>query len=188
MPPSLFPADHNDPGLQAQNSLTAPGNLPLDRYSVRNIDSLNPLESAVLSSLDPVQIQAIHHLIDQVVIHDRNQRSIDPKFDQNQLTNDQVFSNKKQKSKLIDIRFIIDLIFSRFYVVLLVGKDIRKGRRSYPVKGITKVGNIIAAFILIISINLLISAFFILGLYLLKSSLSINLFPGHFSEQIESLK
>jgi len=186
LPPSSS-ADSNDADLQAQHSPTAPGNSPANRYSMSNINDLNQLGSATLSTLDTSQIQAIHTLIDQAVMHDRNQRSIDPRLSQNQLTNDQVFASKKQRSKLIDIRFIVDLIFSRFYVVLLVGKDIRKERRSYPVKGITKIGNLIAAFILIISINLLISAFVALGLYLLKSSLDINLFPGHFSEQIESL-
>lgn len=122
------------------------------------------------------------------MMNEPDHRSVEFKSRQDQLANNQVFAIQSNRSKLIDFRFIIDLIFSRFYVVLLVGKDIRKGQRSYPVKGITKVGNMIAAFILIVAINLLISAVLLLGLYLLKSALGINLLPGHFSDQIEMLK
>ncbi len=95
---------------------------------------------------------------------------------------------RNRKSKLIDIRFIIDLLFSRFYVVLMVGKDVRKGQRRYPLTRATKAGNMVAAFILIVAMNLLISAVVLLSFYLFKSALGINLMPGHFSEQLEILK
>ena len=186
MSQSSSSADSLDPNLKARNSPTTPSSLP-DSQSVDKNDYLKHLAPTVLSSLDSSQIQAIHNLIDQVVINDRKQRSIVPKSDQNQSIK-QAFSSKNKKTKLIDIRFIINLIFSRFYVVLLVGKDIRKEQRSYPIKGITKAGNMITAFVLIISINLLISAVVLLGLYLLKSALGIDLFPGHISDQIEKLE
>lgn len=151
-------------------------------------DIFNQLDPSVLSSLDKSQIQAIQTFIDRAIKNDQNQRSVDTKINQNQLSKDQVFSRKKRRSKLIDIRFVIDMIFSRFYVVLLVGKDIRKDQRSYPIAKVTRIGNVIAAIILIVTINLLISAFFLLGFYLLKSALNIDLMPGHFSDQIDAIK
>ncbi|WP_299409408.1 hypothetical protein [Acaryochloris sp. IP29b_bin.148] len=174
------------PGEQSSSDITAQR---LDNSSgpshPRNY--LHELEPAILTSLDTAQTQAIQTLINQVISDQSRSRPIEPQSTQNQRTNNQIFSEQKSRSKLIDIRFIIDLIVSRFYVVILVGKDVRKDRRSYPVHGITKVGNIIAASILIIAINLFISAFLLLGLYLLKSALGIDLLPGHFSDQIEKI-
>ncbi len=155
------------------------------QISLHQTDPLRQLEPTILSSLNSTQIQAIQNLISQTICSDQNQKYTDSKSSQHPWSTGQELSAKKQRSKLIDIRFVIDLIFSRFYVVLLVGKDIRKGRRQYPVKGVTKIGNMIAAFIMIVAINLLISAFFLLGLYLLKSALDIDLLPGHFSDQLE---
>jgi predicted secreted protein len=81
--------------------------------------------------------------------------------------------------KLIDLRFAIDLIFTRYFVVLMIGKDMRKKQRQHQVNGIAKVANVIAAILLIIAMSLLISAVTILILYLIKSALGIDLFPGH---------
>lgn len=88
----------------------------------------------------------------------------------------------KPATKLIDLRFIIDLIFTRYFVVLLIGKDIRKQQRQYPVNGITKIANIIVAILLIIAMSLLISSVTILIVYLIKSSLGIDLMPGHITD------
>ncbi|TYQ31623.1 hypothetical protein [Pseudanabaena sp. UWO310] len=81
--------------------------------------------------------------------------------------------------KLIDLRFAIDVIFTRYFVVLMIGKDRRKQQRSYEVNGITKFANVVAAILLIIAMSLLISTVTILILYLIKSALGIDLFKGH---------
>lgn len=91
----------------------------------------------------------------------------------------------KPSPKIVDLRFTVDLILSRFYIVLFVGKERRIGRRSHPVTRVTKLGNIVAAFILLLCLNLLISTFIFLLLYLLKSALGINLFEGHLIDQIK---
>ncbi len=88
----------------------------------------------------------------------------------------------KPSPKLIDLRFIIDLIFIRYFVVLWIGKDNRKQQRQYEVHGIAKIANIIIAILLIIAMSLLISSITILILYLIKSTLGIDLFKGHITE------
>ncbi len=92
-----------------------------------------------------------------------------------------------QRPKLIDIRFGVDLVVTRFYVVLMVGKDRRDQNRPYAVKGWTKLGNTLAAVLLLLGANLAISGFIVLSLYLLKSMLGINLMPGHFAEYLKPL-
>lgn len=84
--------------------------------------------------------------------------------------------------KLIDLRFVIDIVFARYFVVLMVGRDIRKQQRHYQVSGITKIANIIAAILLVIAMSLLISSVTILVIYLIKSALGIDLFPGHITK------
>ncbi len=81
--------------------------------------------------------------------------------------------------KIIDLRFIVDLILIRYFVVLLIGRDMRKQQRQYQVNGITKFANIVMAVVLIIAMSLLISSVTILIVYLIKSSLGIDLLPGH---------
>jgi predicted secreted protein len=81
--------------------------------------------------------------------------------------------------KIIDLRFVVDLVFTRYFVVLLIGKDRRKQQRQHQVSGIAKVANVIAAIVLIIAMSLLISAVTLLILYLIKSALGIDLFKGH---------
>jgi hypothetical protein len=92
-----------------------------------------------------------------------------------------------QRPKLIDIRFAVDLVFTRFYIVLMVGKDRRDQRRTHSVQGLTKVGNMIAAVLLLLGVNLTISAFLVLSFYLIKSMLGINLTPGHLEEYFKAL-
>jgi hypothetical protein len=92
-----------------------------------------------------------------------------------------------QRPKLIDIRFGVDLVVTRFYVVLMVGKDRRDHNRTHAVNGWTKLGNTLAAVLLLLGANLAISGFIVLSLYLLKSMLGINLLPGHFAEYFKRL-
>lgn len=84
--------------------------------------------------------------------------------------------------KIIDLRFVVDLVFTRYFVVLMIGKDRRKQQRHYEVSGVTKVANIIGAILLVIAMSLLISAMTFLLLYLLKSSVGIDLFAGHITD------
>ena len=93
----------------------------------------------------------------------------------------------KTSPKIVDLRFDIDLVFSRFYIVLLVGKERRKGKRHYVTHGITKVGNFIAAVFLLIGLNLMVSLFIGLFFYLLKSAVGIDLFrQSHIIDQIKN--
>ncbi|MEB3281783.1 MAG: hypothetical protein VKK42_22955 [Lyngbya sp.] len=121
---------------------------------------LNKIHPQVLSSLNTKQIAAIRDILDEAI--------------------------PKKSPKIVDLRLTVDLIISRFYLVLLVGKERRKGQREYPVPGITRIGNLIAATLLLIGINLLISLFIFLLLYLIKSALGIDLFSGeHLIDQLK---
>ena len=92
-----------------------------------------------------------------------------------------------QRPKLIDIRFAVDLVLTRFYIVLMVGKDRRDRRRTHSVQGLTKIGNMITAVLLLLGVNLAISAFLVLSFYLIKSMLGINLMSGHLAEYFNAL-
>lgn len=94
----------------------------------------------------------------------------------------------KQSPKIVDLRFTIDLIISRFYFVFLVGKDRRKKQRRYVTEGVSKIGNLIAVVILLIGLNLLISSFIILFVYLSKTFLGIDIIDGlHFSDVVKMI-
>ncbi|MCU0524346.1 MAG: hypothetical protein MUF72_05930 [Elainella sp. Prado103] len=91
----------------------------------------------------------------------------------------------KPAPKLVDLRFGVDLIASRFYVVLLVGKDRRRQRRSYLPEPMVRVGNGIAAVVLLLGLNLLISLIIFLLAYLVKSAVGIDLFPdSHLADHL----
>ncbi len=91
----------------------------------------------------------------------------------------------KPSPKIVDFRFTVDLIFSRFYVVLFVGKDRRRKQRHQVTEGISRIGNAIAAVILLLAANLVISALILLFAYLFKSAIGLNFFPGHISESFK---
>ncbi len=93
----------------------------------------------------------------------------------------------KPSPKIVDFRFTVDLIFSRFYVVLFVGKDRRRKQRHQVTEGISRIGNAIAAVILLLAANLVISALILLFAYLFKSAVGLNFFPGHISESFKKL-
>ena len=81
--------------------------------------------------------------------------------------------------KIVDLRFTIDLLLARYFIVLWVGKDRRQAKRSYPRSRLTVVANKIAVVVVLIGCNLAISGSVMLVLYLLKCSLGMNLLPGH---------
>ena len=88
--------------------------------------------------------------------------------------------------KLVDLRFDIDLLMSRFYIVLFVGKDRRQKRRSHLPPFLTHIGNLAVATALLLSINILISICLFILLYLVKSALNIDIIPGaHLAEHLQ---
>lgn len=88
--------------------------------------------------------------------------------------------------KLVDLRFSIDALISRFYVVLLIGKDRRRQQRVFFPEPVSRIGNIIAAAVLLMGLNLLISLVIFLLAYLLKSAAGIDLVPnGHLIDQLK---
>ncbi len=89
--------------------------------------------------------------------------------------------------KLVDLRFTVDLIITRYFVVLLLGKDRRSKKRNYIPEKVSKMGNIITATVILISLNLFIIGTILLGLYLLKSVVGINFFSGHISDTVEDI-
>lgn len=90
--------------------------------------------------------------------------------------------------KLVDLRFTVDLIFSRFYIVLFVGKDRRSKKRAYFQNKLVRIGNFIAAVILLLGVNLVISASVILVAYLLKSAIGIDIFAHqHLSDVVKDI-
>jgi hypothetical protein len=98
-----------------------------------------------------------------------------------------VFNKKGEKQpKLVDIRFVIDLVLTRFYIVLLVGKDQRTQSRNYPLSQLLKLGNIITAILLLLGTNLVISACIVLVLYLTKAAFGYDFLPGHINETLKS--
>jgi hypothetical protein len=120
---------------------------------------LEKIEPHILVGFNPEQLQAITFALEQAI--------------------------PKPSPKIVDLRFAVDLIFSRFYVVLFVGKDRRRKQRKYTPKGISKIGNIFTAVILLIGINLVFSAFILLVAYLFKSAIGIDFFSGHISETLK---
>jgi hypothetical protein len=123
---------------------------------------LQRLDPEILNSLTAKQIEAIATLLSQITL-----------------------GSSAQRPKVIDIRFVVDLIVTRFYLVLLVGKDQRQRKRSRRLTGITKIGNAIAAVLLLVAANLVISAIIGLSAYLIKSALGIDLLPGHFARYLQ---
>jgi hypothetical protein len=82
--------------------------------------------------------------------------------------------------KLVDLRFTIDLLVSRYFIVLMVGKDRRRTLRSVPVSRLTQLGNWVVAVVLLLGFNLALSTSLLMLAYLVKSALGIDLLPGHF--------
>lgn len=122
-------------------------------YRLRTPDDyLQGMDADILHSLNPRQREAIERVLLDAI--------------------------PKPSPKIVDLRFTVDLILSRFYIVLFVGKERRRGSRSYLPQRATRVGNAVAAIVLLVSLNLLITSILFLFLYLLKSALGIDLFAG----------
>ncbi|MFM7471198.1 MAG: hypothetical protein ACKO5P_06800 [Nodosilinea sp.] len=89
--------------------------------------------------------------------------------------------------KIVDLRFDIDLLFGRFFIVLFVGKDRRRSPRQQPVGRLTTLVNWATAVVLLLGINLMISVTLFLGAYLIKSAVGINLISGHLGDLIHQV-
>lgn len=122
---------------------------------------LAKLASPIRESLTPKQLEAFRQILTEVM--------------------------PKPSAKLVDLRFVIDLIVSRFYIVLFIGKDRRKKQRQYIPYAITQVGNAVAIIIILLGANLTLSAFILLAAYLVKSAIGIDLFTGHFPDTVKHL-
>lgn len=125
-------------------------------------DYLSKLAPELLASLSTEQLQAVRAVLDQA-------------------------TPKPSPPKIVDLRFTVDLIVSRFYVVLFLGKDRRQKQRRYIPQGLARIGNAITVIVLLLGANLFISAVIVLSVYLLKSALGINLLPGHFPDLVKGV-
>jgi hypothetical protein len=97
----------------------------------------------------------------------------------------------KPSPKLIDLRFVINLIFARYFFVLLIGKDrykkwikvqdIAEPHHTHPyhTNPFTKIAHRVTALLLFFAINLFVSGFIISFVYLILSFFGIHLFGNH---------
>lgn len=69
----------------------------------------------------------------------------------------------KPGPKLVDLRFTIPLGFTRLYMVMLMGQDRRTRSRAHAVAGPVRWGNALAAFYLMLTFAMTISAFIVVG-------------------------
>lgn len=123
---------------------------------------LDLLDAEVRSSFTAPQLEAVRQLLEAAI--------------------------PKPAPKLVDLRFGVDLLVSRFYIVLFVGKDRRQKSRLYLPEPMVRLGNAIAAVVLLIGLNLLISLFIVLLAYLVKSAIGIDLVPGsHLADHLQKL-
>jgi len=83
----------------------------------------------------------------------------------------------KPTPKLVDLRFLVNFLAYRYYVVFFVVKDRRQRVRSEPVQPMVSKGNLVTALLVLIGINLLISLFIVLVLFLIKSLIGYSLLP-----------
>lgn len=121
---------------------------------------LAQIEPAILESFSTQQLTVIYSMLDSAI--------------------------SKPSPKLIDLRLTIDLVFSRFYLVLFIAKDRRQKPRSHQTRGVTRIANQVAVTVLLLGLNLAISAFIFLTAYLMKSALGINLFPSTLQGIVEN--
>ena len=85
----------------------------------------------------------------------------------------------KPSPKIVELCFEVDLLVTRYYIALFVGKDRRKKTRKHAISRSTVIANKIAVTILLLTVNLAITGSILLILYLIKSSMNLDFFPGH---------
>ncbi|MGF1477978.1 MAG: hypothetical protein ACFB4I_00585 [Cyanophyceae cyanobacterium] len=138
---------------------SAQSRFPSARYRTRTPRDLSSLDPKIAQSFTPQQLEAVTQGL---------KRAAQP------------------SPKLVDLRFTVDLLFSRFYLVILVGKDRRQHRRDYAPSKLAQAGNWVAAVVLLIGANLVASAAIVLIAYLIKSAVGIDVFSDrHIADVIQ---
>lgn len=131
-------------------------------YSSKTPDSyLATIKPAVLQSFSTEQLAEFRRVLDEAI--------------------------PKPSPKLVDLRFAIDLIVQRFYVVLFIGKDRRKKERIYLPSRIARIGNRIVIVIFLFGANLAISGMIVLAAYLFKTLMGFDFLPGHFPDVVKQI-
>lgn len=132
------------------------------RYLARDRRSpeamLQQLSPELRTALSPSQLAELHSLLAQAL--------------------------PQPQPKILDIRFGINLLFDRYYLVLFMGKDQRRRSRQ---SRLSRLSHWLTAALLLLSLNVFVSLTLGMALYLLKSAAGIDLFPGHLSDRIQSL-
>lgn len=92
----------------------------------------------------------------------------------------------KPSPKLIDLRFVINLIFARYFFVLLIGKDRYKKRImnqdspiSYRTNPLKKLAHRLVSVLLFLAMNLLVSVFVLAFIYLVAKLFGFHLLGGN---------
>ncbi|MBU6229010.1 MAG: hypothetical protein KGQ93_04900 [Cyanobacteria bacterium REEB459] len=124
-------------------------------------DYLNRMAPEVRASLTPQQFREVSRVIDLAM--------------------------PRPSPKIVDLRFDIDVIFGRFFIVLFVGKDRRRSPRQHSLSRFNTLLNWLTAVVLLLGVNLMISVTLFLGAYLIKSAVGINLMPGHLGDLIHQV-
>lgn len=148
------------------NSVNSPvlansANLSNDYASKTPRHYLAKLAPSVRESLSPAQLDAFYAVLEEAL--------------------------PKPSPKIVDLRFCIDLILTRFYFVLFIGKDRRRQGRRHNPSALTKIFNLMATIVILLGVNLTISASLLLVGYLVKSIMGVNLLPGHFPDFLKQL-
>lgn len=87
----------------------------------------------------------------------------------------------------IDVRFVLPLLFTQIYVVLLVGKDTRTATLLDQEERRARAGFHVSAVAIAIASAIAIAAAFA-ALYVMKSSLGLDLFDGHLKDYLPFLR
>ncbi|MFZ1537954.1 MAG: hypothetical protein WAT23_11300 [Chromatiaceae bacterium] len=125
-------------------------------------DYLDTLPSELRSSFSEPQLAAVQHLLAAAM--------------------------PKPSPKLVDLRFWVDFLAYRYYVVFFVGKDRRDRERPEPVPPMARKGNAVTALLLLIGLNLLISLSILLIVFVIKSVIGYSLLPhSDLSDQVHRL-
>jgi hypothetical protein len=83
----------------------------------------------------------------------------------------------KPSPKLVDLRFWVNFLAYRYYVVFLLGKDRRQRERPEPTQLPARTGNAVTALLLLIGLNMLISIFILLIALAIKVAIGYSLVP-----------
>jgi len=93
------------------------------------------------------------------------------------------YATGRPSRKIIDLRFTIPLIISRYYFVLFVGRDLRHERRYSDLPGPVRTANVVFGTFLLVCLLSCAIVILLLFLYFAKCALGIDIFPNiHLSD------